>query len=372
MKLSNNNVIVVGGGVAGLSAATAIADIGLDVVLVDRDKHLGGHAADWACMATDACAQCSACLVQDQIRKAVRHPRIQVILGGEVVSCRGEMGNYRLSLEPVLEDEPQREPWSKFVLDSGREVSGGCVVLATGFEEYDASENPLLGYEQFEGVVTIKDLDHILREDNLASFLPEEGRSLHIAFIQCVGSRDRKSGREYCSQFCCRTTIRLANRLLYLRPEIQVTVFYIDLQIMSKDFIAFYRQAQEKIRFIQGVPAEVTQGDERPLRLFSVVPGSDRATALEFDRVVLAIGLSPTQSHGSLARTFGIGLNEFGYFDPGVATADSGVFPVGGCAGPNDIQGSRKQALAAAARVARLMVSRPALPQLAQASANVA
>ena len=366
MKRSHNNVIVVGGGIAGLSAATAVADIGLDIVLVDRDKYLGGHAAEWACMATDACAQCSACLVHDQIQKTVRHPRIQVILGGEVVSCRGEIGDYRLALEPVLNNEPKQEPWSKFALDSRREVSGGCVVLATGFEVYDTSENPLLGYGQLEGVVTTRDLDHILREDNLTSFLPEDGQPLHLAFIQCVGSRDRKSGREYCSQFCCRTTIRLANRLLYLKPEIQVTVFYIDLQIMSKDFIAFYRQAQEKIRFIQGVPAEVTQGDERPLRLFSVVPGSDRVEALEFDRVVLAIGVSPTLSHGSLARTFDIGLNEFGYFDADIATADSGVFPVGGCAGPSDIQGSRKQALAVAARVARWMESRSILPESAR------
>jgi heterodisulfide reductase subunit A len=242
------------------------------------------------------------------------------------------------------------------------------VVLATGFEEYDASENPLLGYGQLEGVVTTADLDRALRKDNLTSFLPEGGQPFHVAFIQCVGSRDRKSGREYCSQFCCRTTIRLANRLLYLRPETQVTVFYIDLQIMSKDFIAFYRQAQEKIRFIQGVSAEVTQGEERPLRLFSVISGSDKAEPLEFDRVVLAIGLAPTGSHASLARTFDVGLNQFGYLDASVTTAGSGVFPVGGCAGPNDIQGSRRHALAVAARVAELMKPPPAVPGLEQAS----
>ena len=353
MKRSHNNVIVVGGGIAGLSAATAVADIGLDVVLIERDKHLGGHAADWACMATDACAQCSACLVQDQIRKAVRHPRIQVILGGEVVSCRGAMGNYQLALEPVLEDDPQRELWSKFALDSGREVSGACVVLATGFEAYDASENPLLGYGRLEGVATTQDLDEALRHDDLSGFLPAGGDARRLAFIQCVGSRDRQSGHQYCSQFCCRTTIRLARRLRHLRPELEIVVFYIDLQVMTKEFSGFYEQARnEGIQFLQGVPAEIIPGEDRPLRVYSVPPGSARAVPLEFDRIVLAIGLSPTSSHPALAERLGVDLDTLGYFSTN-GSGRRGVFFAGGCAGPTDIQGSFRQALAVAAQVAR-------------------
>ena len=376
MNFNKESVIVVGGGIAGLSAATAVAEIGPDVILVERDMRLGGHAADWACMATVECAKCSACLVQDQVFKALCHPRIQIILGAEIASFRGEIGNYQILLEPTRKEEPGQTPWTNHMLRSELEVTGSCVILATGFDEYDAKKNPLLGYGQIEGVVTTRDLDKILREDDLDSFLPEQTEPLHIAFIQCVGSRDRTSGLEYCSQFCCRTTIRLARRLLYLAPEVRITVFYIDLQVMSKDFLTFYQQARESIRFIQGVPAEVTPGDVRPLRLFSTPPGSDRVAALEFDRVVLAIGMSPSESQSHTADLFDIDLNEFGYFaatdrQRSNATNKSGVFPVGGCAGPADIQGSRKQALAAATRVVTLMKARSVQTKSTQDSTNM-
>jgi heterodisulfide reductase subunit A len=202
-------------------------------------------------------------------------------------------------------------------------------------------------------------LDNILREDEVARFAPDGDTPLRVAFIQCVGSRDRKSGREYCSQFCCRTTIRLVQRLRYLRPAVKPTVFYIDLQIMSKEFGAFYDRVRDEARFVQGVPAEVCHGEtDGTLRVYSVTPGADRTEAFEFDRVVLAIGLAPTDSHRSLAEVMGLDLNEFGYFAASgpeklVESSRPGVFLAGACGGPVGIQGSRKQAMAAAGLVAQ-------------------
>jgi len=174
-----------------------------------------------------------------------------------------------------------------------------------------------------------------------------------------VGSGDRKSGREYCSQFCCRTTIRLVQRLKYLRPALEATVFYIDLQIMSKEFGAFYDRVRDEVRFIQGVPAEVCPGEAQgTLRVYGIPPGGDRTEAFEFDRVVLAIGLAPTDSHRALAEVMGLELNEFGYFagtgfGAPLEASRPGVFLAGACSGPADIQGSRKQALAVAGLLAQ-------------------
>ena len=359
MSSESQNVVVIGSGIAGLRAATALADIGLQVTLVERAKRLGGHAAEWACMATDACAKCSACLVQDQMGKALRHPRIRVILGAEVRSCAGAIGDYRLSLVPASSENGQRLTWPELLLSGPQEVMGSAVVMATGFDAYNAAASPMLGYGQLEGVLTTRDLDEVLREDDLSRFLPEERGPQKLAFIQCVGSRDRQSGHQVCSQFCCRTTIRLARRLRHLRPNLDITVFYIDLQVMSKEFVTFYDQARgEDIHFLQGVPAEIIPGEERKLRVFSVPSGSGQAVPFEFDRIVLAIGLSPTMSHPALAEVLGVKLNPFGYFpangsNPVGTNGCSGVFFVGGCAGPTDIQGSCKQALAVAAQIAR-------------------
>jgi heterodisulfide reductase subunit A len=354
-----SNVLVVGGGIAGMTVAGAAADLGFGVTLVERERRLGGHAADWACMATEECARCSACLVQDQIARISADPRIEVVLGARLAECQGEAGDFRVTIEPEPTSETAPSPGREWMLGQHRTAACQAVVLATGFEPYDPVEKPLLGYGRFEGVLTTVDLDRVLGEDDLAAFAPERDTPLRVAFIQCVGSRDRQSGREYCSQFCCRTTIRLARRLRYLLPAVEATIFYIDLQIMSKEFGVFYDRARDEVRFIQGVPAEVSLG-ETPgsLRVYSVRPGGDRTEAFEFDRVVLAIGLAPTDSHRRLADVLGLDLNEFGYFagggpDAPLETSRTGVFLAGACSGPADIQGSRKQAMAVAALLAQ-------------------
>jgi heterodisulfide reductase subunit A2 len=356
------NVVVIGGGIAGMTAARAIADLGIGVTLVERASRLGGHAADWACMATDECARCSACLAEDLISGVASHPRIEVLLGARLDACQGEAGSFQLAFEPEPragnDGNGRHTPWQQHVLGRRRDVACQAVVLATGFEPYDPAGNPLLGYRHFDGVVTTADLDRLLREDDLGQFAPEGDGPLRVAFIQCVGSRDRKSGREYCSQFCCRTTIRLVQRLKYLRPAVEATVFYIDLQVMSKEFGAFYDRVRDEVRFIQGVPAEVCPGETQgTLRVYSIPPGGDRTEAFEFDRIVLAIGLAPTDSHRALAEVMGLELNEFGYFagaspEAPLEASRPGVFLAGACGGPSDIQSSRKQALAVAGLVA--------------------
>ena len=355
---NSSNVLVIGGGIAGMTVAGRAADLGLGVILLERGHRLGGHAANWACMATDQCARCSACLVQDQLSKISADPRIEVLLGACLAECQEEAGAFRVTIEPEPAGEEEFPPRCEWVLSGRRTATCQAVVLATGFEPYDPAEKPLLGYGRFEGVLTIADLDRILREDDLAGFAPEGEKPLRVAFIQCVGSRDRQAGREYCSQFCCRTTIRLVRRLKYLLPAVEATVFYIDLQIMSKEFAVFYEQVRDEVRFIQGVPAEVSVG-ETPgsLRVYSARPGADRTEALEFDRVVLAIGLAPTDSHRRLAGVLGLELNEFGYFagggpDAPLEASRPGIFLAGACGGPTGIQGSRKQALAVAGMLA--------------------
>lgn len=354
MRDSHPNVVIVGGGIAGMTVADAIARLGMGVTLVERDCRLGGHASNWACMATEECARCSACLAQDQISRVCGDPGIEILLGARVSACVDEADGFRVSLEPEPASDPSRPPWSQWLLQESRTVPCGAVVLATGFEPYDPGEDPLLGYGHFDGVVTTRDLDDILREDDLAQFAPDGDGPLRVAFIQCVGSRGRRTGRDYCSQFCCRTTIRLLQRLMYLRPDVEATVFYIDLQIMSKEFGVFYDRVRDKVRFIQGLPAEVGPVDgQGALRVYGIAPGADRTEAFEFDRVVLAIGLAPTDSHRSLAEAMGLELNPFGYFASApsgrpMAASRPGILLAGACSGPADIQGSRKQAMAVA------------------------
>jgi len=149
----------------------------------------------------------------------------------------------------------------------------------------------------------------------------------------------------------------MINRLLYLRPQLQAVVFYIDLQIMSKEFRVFYDRAKDRVEFVQGVPAEVfTSAEDSTLRVYSSAAGEDKAKAFEFDRIVLATGISPASSRKQMIDMFALQQDSFGFL---AGQDDSkGIFAAGACAGPNDIQGSLRQALATANRVASWLDSR--------------
>ncbi len=344
-------VLVVGGGVAGLTAATALADRGIQTILVERSTDLGGHAAEWACMATDECARCSACMIEDLRRKALEHPGLEIITNAKLDGVEGGAGAYDVSVSPFGTGAVSCGQGTDRVLSSSRKLNISCVVLTTGFDVYDPGSEPLLGYGRTDGVLTLKDMDAALRRDELESVLPEKDGPVRIGFIQCVGSRDRINGRGYCSQFCCRASIRMLNRLLWLRPDLEAVVFYIDLQIMSKEFKVFYEKAKQKVEFVQGVPAEIFSSDkDSQLRVYSNGQGEDKAKAFAFDRIVLATGIWPAASKDGLRDMFGLGEDQFGFLNG--QDEDKGIFAAGACAGPTDIQGSRRTALATANQVA--------------------
>jgi heterodisulfide reductase subunit A len=149
---------------------------------------------------------------------------------------------------------------------------------------------------------------------------------------------------------------------MHVRPDARITVYYIDLQIMGKEFRSFFEKTKKKVRFLQGVPDQVDYGwDERAstLTLRSRDPDTGEALEHEFDRVVLSIGIAAPRTNEELARTFGIELDETGFVRldaaGGFRTSREGVFAAGASTGPTDIGGTRVQSLAAAASITRDM-----------------
>lgn len=353
-----DRVLVLGGGVAGLSAAETLADLGWQVTLVERNGHLGGHSESWACMATKTCNRCSACAVSDRIHRVVSHPGIRVRTLARLVDLQGEDGNFQAHLEAVTAtDRRICRSHPHFVLGASETLGVAKVVLATGFQTFDPSELPLLNYNRLEGVVTIADLDQYLREDRLPEFFAaDEDR---IAFIQCVGSRDRERGRDYCSQFCCKASVRLARKLLFERPDLKITIYYIDLQVTGKEFRTFHEQMQSRIRFVQGTPAEILPAEEGDgLRVKVFDPETGEIGYEEHDRVILATGQTPNPINREFAERLHIELAPDGFLalgDPGRSTRSSrpGVYLTGACAGPTDLATACTQALATAAEIGR-------------------
>ena len=353
----SRELLVVGGGVAGLSAAETLADLGWNVLLVDRLGHLGGHGHHWACMATDSCNRCSACSVSDRLRRVTAHPRIRVRTQARLVELDGEDGAFIARLEPVGSGEAVCRSHPHFTLTAAEEAPVAKVVLATGFRPFDPTELPLLNYDRFGEVMTIADVDEYILQNRMSEFITDKEN--RVAFIQCVGSRDKERGRDYCSQFCCKASVRLARKLLFDRPDLTITVYYIDLQMAGKEFRSFFEETQGEVRFLQGTPAEILPAEEGPGLRAKVFNPADNSIAYQtHDRVVLAVGQTVDPGTRRLAERLELPLGPDGFLalaEPGSSTGSgrAGVYLAGACAGPSDLSGSCLQAMAVAAEIGR-------------------
>ncbi len=337
MNQTHNQVAIIGAGQAGLSAALFLAETGLSVELIERRDTLGGHGSDWSCMATEGCRYCSACTVAELVEKAKSHPSIHVHTAQHVTRTSKNGNGFELSL------------------NDGKSLQAQAVMLAMGMRPFDPTPLEPLGYGRLEGVTTTVELNRILRENRLNDFLPEGDRAAKVAFIQCVGSRDKENGGAYCSQVCCKVAVRLAHKLSHLRPDAELTVFTIDLQNSGKVFRSFVDEISPRVQFVQGAPAEIRPTAENGLVIIHENPESGGREPLTFDRIVLAVGMTPPAELGDLLNSLGAATDEYGFIDP--ASLPENVFAIGAATGPTDLINARADALAKAGELAQRLLS---------------
>ncbi len=336
-------IVIIGGGVAGLAVAEALAANDLPCVIVEKEEILGGHVKNWACMATDRCLGCYCCKVDDLIHGVRSADKIAVELGWEV----SQLVRNGSKIEKVRL-RSRRHGTEKL-------VDACAVVAAVGFEPYDPTEKVFWGYGRLSGVATLAELNEWTRTGNLSSYVSDESQPLRLAFFQCIGSRDRSIGANYCSEYCCSAALRMALTLRYTYPHWDVTLFYIDLQITGKMANGLMDEAKKQgIRFIQGVPGEIVQGADGSLGVVRTKNGLN--VREEYDKIVLSTGQRPAQDIASLAGVLGLSLDEFGFISVprclgGRLGAAAGVYVAGTCGGPGNIQKTLLSAGEAAAAI---------------------
>ena len=247
--------------------------------------------------------------------------------------------------------------------DRIEEIEVGTIIVATGFKPFDASRIPEYGWGRYPNVLTTLEFERLF---NAAG--PTEGHLVRpsdmeqpkrVAFIQCVGSRDKRFN-EYCSNFCCLETIK--NTLLIKEhwPETEISVFYIDIRAFGKGFEELYHRAREEgVKFIRGRPSEIQEDPEtHHLQVFVEDEIDNKLISPEFDMVVLSIGADPPDPDVvpvPLARgANGFLLEAHPKLKP-VDTASRGIFIAGGVESPKDIKESVTQASAASVRASQLM-----------------
>ncbi|MFC1870352.1 4Fe-4S dicluster domain-containing protein [Chloroflexota bacterium] len=415
------SVLVIGGGIAGIQSAIELGNMGFAVFLVEKEPHLGGHMAQLHQTFPDLsnagemlksrleklnsnpkievlpysevievggyvgnfqarvkrkpryvdmekCTRCGLCLqacpvsVPDEFesnlsqRRAIyssRSPEPYYLIDpGACLKLQGKSCS-------ACEEACQPEAIDFNQQAEERELETGAIVMATGYEVFDCHLKPEYGCGVYENVITGLQLERLVSPTGpTGGKLQIKGRKpKNVVFIQCVGSRDKCAGHEYCSQVCCMSTAKQAHYVKKNNPGAEVTVCYIDIRAFGKGHEQFYEKVQkEGVVYRRGNVSEIyRQGDKLIVRAEDTLLREFFET--EADLVVLATGLVPHQENQNLAKMLRLPLDADGFFLEAhpklgpVETTTDGIVLAGCCQGPKDITDTIVQARAAAAKV---------------------
>jgi heterodisulfide reductase subunit A len=341
----NKATLVLGGGIAGLTAALELAMADQLVFLVEREGRLGGNLArvDLTAPYLDSARD----LLTDRVTRVLRHPGITVLLEAELTELLGYVGNFVARVRGAD--------------GAVRELPVGSVIVCTGYQPFDAGRVAAFGHGRLPNVISSFELERRLKEGKV---LTDKGRPpQYAAIIHCVGSRS-EAWHPYCSRVCCMTALKYGHEIRATHPDCFIYDLYIDMHAFGKGMEDFYRRSAEmKTIFILGgkntVPeiraAEPRHGCEMLIKAHDLLCGEE--VEIPADLVVLMVGMEARKDAGVVAHLVNISQDRDGWFieshpklDP-VATTTDGVFIAGTCQSPKDIPDTVAQARAAAARI---------------------
>ncbi|HEX7392543.1 MAG TPA: CoB--CoM heterodisulfide reductase iron-sulfur subunit A family protein [Thermoplasmata archaeon] len=247
----------------------------------------------------------------------------------------------------------------------------GTIIVATGFETYMPMKKGVYKYWEYDNVITALELERLLNASGPTGghlVRPSDGRTpKKIAFIQCVGSRNRKIDRNYCSRVCCMYAIKNAQIIMEHEPETDIAVYYNDIRAFGKGFEELYHRVREEygVEFIRGRPAKLTQDPKtKMITIRAEETLLNKITERDFDLVVLSVGLIPSEGSKQIGKVLSLTTSPDGFFQEAhpklrpVDTALDGVYIAGCAQGPKDIPDSVAQAKAAASSAAAPMFAR--------------
>ncbi|MFQ5812265.1 MAG: CoB--CoM heterodisulfide reductase iron-sulfur subunit A family protein [Anaerolineae bacterium] len=333
--------LIIGGGIAGIEAALDIANAGFKVYLVEKEPTIGGRVAQLnrTYPTLESCLE----LLSPRMRAVAEHPNVVLLTSSEVVDIEGYIGNFQVKVR----QRPREETI---------EFDVGSIVVAIGYDHFDARIKPELGYGQYPSVITAPEFERLSSASGpTAGKITLNGKEpKNVVFIQCVGSRDATVGNEYCSRVCCMYTAKQAHLVREKLPKANATVFYMDVRTFGKGFEEFYdRVRREGVRYRRGSVSEIyKRGDRVVVRAEDTLLGEP--LEMEADLVVLATGIVPRRDAQGIAELLKLPRSPDGFFAEAhpklkpVDTVNDGIYLAGCCQGPKDIPDTISQAKAAA------------------------
>ncbi|MDL1965800.1 MAG: CoB--CoM heterodisulfide reductase iron-sulfur subunit A family protein [Candidatus Desulfofervidus auxilii] len=413
---TTQSVLVVGGGMSGLTAAVEIGEVGYDVVIVERRPYLGGRVAQLHQYFPKLCPPY--CGLEINFRRIKDNPHIKFFTSAEVEKILGQAGNFDVTIKikpryvnsncticgkcveacpeertdefnyglsktkaiylphemafpaKYAIDETACNKCGKCVeacpynaIDLNEEVKTvdlkvGAIIWATGWKPYDATKMDKLGFGKYPNVIT-----NVMMERLAAVNGPTKGKILRpsdhkppksIAFVQCAGSRD-ENHLPYCSAICCLASMKQANYIKEQYPDAKIYIFYIDLRAFGR-FEDFYNRIKEleNVSFIKGKVANITETKDKTL----IVEAEDALAAKkikqEVEMVVLATGMMPITAEEKVPAE-GVVYDEFNFLSD---LEDGGIYPAGCSKRPMDVASCVQDATGAAIKAIQTIVRR--------------
>lgn len=374
----NKNVLVIGGGIAGITAALNVAKAGFKVTLVEKYSTIGGNMARLD--KTFPTLDCSSCILTPKMVEIHQNENVELLTYSEIDDVQGYVGNFEVRIKKkaryIREDicDGCGDCWnvcpaftySEFNENVGRRTAVylpfpqavpeipvidkdnctkcylcakhctkgaidfsqkdkiikkkfGAIIVATGFDIFDDSVYGEYGAGKFKDVITAKQLERLFSPSGPTEgkvVRPSDGKEpKNVVFIQCVGSRDPNKGVPYCSRVCCMYTAKQVNLLNEHNPDAQAYVFYIDIRAFGKGYEEFVKRVQEETS-VRYFRGRVSKIREKNGKL--IVSGNDtllgEQVEVEADLVVLANAIIAQQDAVPLSRMLGLQHDEFNFF----------------------------------------------------------
>ncbi len=410
---TNETILVVGGGISGMTAALEAAETGKQVVLVEKRPYVGGRITQLYKYFPKLCFP--TCGLEINQRRAKMNPNLNIITMAEVTDIQGEAGDYTATVKispryvnehctgcgdcaKVVETEfdddhnyglgkrkgaylphrmahPQRYVIDPAIIGTDDaqkakdtckynavdlemqeetiEFKAGAVIWATGWRPYDANKIQPYGYDRIANVITSVEFERLADPTGPTGgklVRPSDGKEIKsVAFIQCAGSRD-KNHLLHCSRICCMASLKQAT---YPAEDVDISIYYIDIRAIDR-FEDFYQtvKAKDNVKFIKSKVASIVENKENGNpTLHGVDTEGYNRYADEHDLVVLAVGMEPSVDKDSFPVE--IVINEEGFIEP--APENGGVFAAGCSSDALDVNRAVQHATGAALRAIQVV-----------------
>lgn len=432
MEILERDVLIIGAGIAGMQSALDLADKGYRVVIVDKESSVGGVMVKLdKTFPTNDCSICTIAPKMVEVSRhpnieLLPYSEVERVIGSEgnfhvsvwkqtnyvdPAKCTGcgdceqvcpidvtNRFDEKLSQRKAIYIQfPQAVP-SIYTIDYDHCVGcGACdrvceagaisflkksqeiqyevgsIIVATGFEVLEPIElRKEYGYGKYPNVVTALQYERLLSSSGPTTgkvMRPSDGKKpKRIGWIQCVGSRSTQHGFPYCSRICCMYATKEAAITVENNPDIDTSIFYMDLRAYGKDFQQYYKKAERMgVRYVRSRPSNVYENPDKSITIVyeDTMDGNSKMVEETFDLLVLSTAVMPSQGNQKLANILNIDVDEHGFFlqkdvllEPMKSTRE-GIFLAGCAQGPKDIPDSVAQASGAACKAVIPIKDRP-------------